>query len=510
MSEDKNRDNNPGKTPDSLENITNNGFSRRKFLGWLAAGTLWATGCTAPYFHNEDYDEKIHAEIIKYEYDGLDALAFNAENFGEIKGKATVQAYVNPQTLDVAANDKFKTLPGTENLEMSAVYDAIKKQNEQINKIFEGAKINRYIVHSMKLNADVDLFEQYKDMTKEDADKVADALKDLDVHLKNVSYEQRQKLKGLLAANKEAETLFAYNENNLNRLNRMCVALSDINSIEGKLDMVVDANRYSANILRSTKGINQYDYEEQGKKVLGEGRTVLNALLDQKLGRICSARSKIAQSYRDPEAKLAGVYEDIMKKIFERARDWDHEALHDITNDHLANALSMINEAYKRDALTKRQYQAAVRVVTKDALDKIGAAVPPERGVNVLNDVLVPAIPGYSIVAMFLNARRAFSKDSFSADGSTAEGKYDRDSVAGAKVLIYGNAIKNGFHNRENIAGSNSVSQVKFWSAAAGTAVTALGASLYIWQKGKSDSSSSSSSPGVTDALGGETGGPGF
>ncbi len=475
---------------DSLENSTNKHLktmSRRGFIA-LLGGT--AAGCAAKnYFPIDPEDEQLHKEFMEFEY-GQPVNSFAKESIEVLDAKGVIKPYETSAALKEAAG-KF-TATSTE----GQAFVEMERQNKYLSQLFDGFKVNRYVLHSVQRNTDYEGWQSRGEMTKTDLENVLTSLKDLDTSLRTLTFDNRKALDAALKDNKDYQEMRTYNERTLSSLNKLSVAIADGESVEGHLREVYDANKLSANIIRSTTGHNQYGDSK------GEGAHVLEVLCNQKVKDVVSARSIFAKTYSDPEMKIKDAYDDIMKNIWNEAKGWDDSSLHTISNNYLASALNMAKEARKNGLISNKQYQGVVRVITKDAIDKIGNAVTETKGINAWRDILAPAFPGYSIVSMFLNAGTAFSKDTYRPRATDASEAY-------AEMLGYGNASKNGFATRWNYAGSTNPAVVRFTSASISTAMQ-VGAGIYLINASKSKSSNGSAgSSGTPPVGGGEGGSPG-
>ena len=475
------------------------GPSRRgilKALG-LGAGALAMQACmNAPgFFDILKEDVKGHRGVMTSQYGGIlpeDSAKEVLDFKEEVKLYKPSEKVV--EDLNIAVDAKINDLGATEKQNLSNVYDELKRQNKALNNLFESGKIKQYVLFNAKRNIYVDGLEQQGEVSLADIDKMQEAFKELNASLKQVGYQSRQKLKDELKDDKEFQELITYNRKQLDILNRMCIRVADLATIEGRLKEVVDAQAISTNIQRSTTIAHLGDIYAGAQ---GEGKKSLDRILQKTVSEVARPQSKFAQVYSNPDMKLGDAYAELKKKIWTEGTSWNSSSLNNVTNKYLATALNMAKEAYERGGiLSKPQFQAVVRTITRDAFNTIRDGMFKAQGISVGWDILVPAIPGYSVVAAIANAREAFTTDN-------AEAKSLSDA------LLYGNRIKNGYQSRHNFAGSTAPAIVRFSSAAISTGLQ-IGAGLYFLSAARdSKSSSGGGSSGTPPVLGGEIGGPG-
>jgi hypothetical protein len=386
----------------------------------------------------------------------------------ELIEKGEIKPYKTPESFDsLAKGFAANSVEGQALVELN-------NANQYLSNLFSGAKIRRHALRSMKSNVDSELFVRYAKMSREDMEAVADNLKNLSVSLAKMGVTQREALMKL--GNKDVAVMLDYNQKALKTVNALFTAIADIETHEGHLDQVCDAQKYSALILKSLTGHDQYG------KIEGEGRHVLNKLLEQKVRDVVSARTEFAKDYGKNGTTLNEAYKDLLEKTYEEASDFDEDSLETICNVYLGKALEMTKEARKNNYITTKQLLAVNRVVAKDFLDKMGTAAQDADAdsIKVFRDIIFPAIPGYSLVSMILNFKGAFTNDSYSPEGKTPEAKLEN-------TLVDGNSINNGFQTRENFPGSLKGYRVRFASASISTALQ-IAAGIYLATKGGSDS----------------------
>ncbi len=486
-------------TTQTLEQITESPslFRRARNTVLGAALTTILAACNAVnYIPPRADDADRSSNFTKFEYNGKDTKEVSKAFIEEMKVKGKIDAYKVSESLGKIVDENYK--PRSDE---ATAFIELEKQNKYIATLFSDAKINQLLIHSVKRNTDHVAFEQYAPLSDDDVRKVKNDLSALDTSLRELTFAKRQKLKEAFKDNKEFSEMLAYNEGSLNRLNQFYVAIADSETIEGHIDAVYDANQMCANIQKSLTGVDQYG------KMEGEGRQVLEKLLEQKVINVMPADSIFAQTYRHSDKKLSQLtlkeaYDDIMVKIYDEAQDWGEKTIHTITNEHLASALNIASEAHKRKYIDDSQYQAVIRVMTKDALDKMGAP-RPQQGISAWK-ILESIIPGWSFIVPFIVGRTALSHNHYSADAPKAD-----ITSALAETLTYGNQIKNGQSTSWNFRGDNTNSRVRFYSAIASDLVQ-IGAGLYFGiSAGGNGGGSSSGSTATAITQGGEIGGPG-
>ncbi len=488
-------DNQNTRLPSTLDKVTSVLF--RKLAAPIAL-TVGLAGCfnASGYrpLNKDDIELRDEARNAQYSMDvGQLALQNISESNmtdeelvskGEIKSYATPEGFSNLAKGFTADSAEGKALVELNN---SDIY---------LSNLFTGAKIRRHALRSLKSNADFEGFERYGKMSREDIEVVADNLKELSTSLKRLTFQNREALTKL--NNADVAVMLDYNEKALRTLNDLFTSIADTETHEGHLDKVIDAQKYSALILKSTTGFDQYGVIE------GEGRQVLNKLLDQKVRDVVSARTEFAKDYGSKDGMtLKDAYKDLLDKTFDEASDWGESSLEKISNVYLGKALEMSKEARKSNNITTKQMLAVNRVIAKDFLAKMGTAAQEGNGdnINVLKDIILPAAPGYSLLALILNLK-ALDKDSYSPEGKSVESKYET-------TLVDGNSINNGFQTRYNVPGSLKGYRVRLASAGISTAAQIAGAVLYLSSIGKGGHGSGGSSAPATSSSGGDTITPG-
>jgi hypothetical protein len=490
---------------DSLENITeqNTSIGRRAFL----AGSLaFLAGCAAPGFRAIlDRDKEHAAEMEKHELGGT-AEEFAKENLQEIMKATKVEPYQTPDALKKAVQSRYSA---TKDDDYITAFSELAQQNQYLADLFNSAKIRRYTLRSVKRNADYDGLEQYASMTQRDIDKLKETLSDLSTSIRRLDFAKRQKLEKAFGKNKQFKDMLDYNKNSLEVLNKLFISAADLDTLEGNLQLVVDANAYSSDIQKSLTGLDQSDDDR------GRGKKLLDKLLDEHtFSEVVSPDTDVASEYSAHGSnKIRVVYNELLGKIGAEAASWDaEESLHTVCNDYLAKMLEITKEAYvrgkfkdpsdlKNKTKENERFQAVNRVVTRDALYAVKEKLNTERGLNVLYDVGLSILPGYSLIAAIFNARRALSKDD-------CEPEAQDPAAAHAELIRKGKHIKYGFATRDFIAGTNYTARVRFYSGIASTAAQ-VGLGLLLWQAGKKDSSSGSAPAQQVEIYGGETGSPG-
>ncbi len=408
----------------------------------------------------------------------------------ELVAKGEIKAYTTPEGYDNLAKGF-----AANSVEGQAIVE-LNNSNQYLSNLFSDAKIKRHALRSLKSNVDSELFERYAKMNREDMEAVADNLKNLSVSLAKMGVQQRQAIMKL--NNADVASMLDYNEKALRTVNALFTAIADTETHEAHLDKVCDAQKYSALILNSLTGHNQYG------KIEGEGRHVLNTLLEQKVRDVVPARTSFAKDYGHKDGMtLKEAYTDLLEKTYKEATGFGEDSLETICNVYMGKALEMTKEARKSGNITTKQLLAVNRVIAKDFLDKMGTAAQDADadGIKVFRDIIFPAIPGYSLVSMALNFGGAFTNDSYTPEGETAEAKYE-------KTLVDGNAINNGFMTRDNFPGSLKGYRVRFASASISTALQ-IAAGVYFATKSDSGSNGGSSSSPATSSSGGDTITPG-
>jgi len=484
---------------ESLENTASSLFGKfckkvavPALIATTAAGCFNATGYRAP---RED-EKELRQLIANTQYE-MDAGEFAKQNFAEanmtedeLVAKGAVKSYKTPPVYAELAK-KF-TIDSTEG---QALLE-LEKQNQSINNLFANAKIRRHSLRGLKHNVDFDGLESYAKMNQNDIDAVTDNLKNLSTSLGSMSKKHRDALKAL--GNKDVDAMAAYNEQGLKTLYRIFNAIADTETLEGHLKEVCDSQKYSADILKSTTGYDQYGMIE------GEGRHVLeNVIFTKKVGDKTEPRTvrdfvdpntSFAKDYaRKAETTAKEAYEDLLKQVYEEALDPGESSLNTICNVHLGKALEMSKEAYKNNLITGKQFLAVNRVIAKDFLGKMGSGVQESDGdsLNILTDIVIPSIPGYSFVSMVLNLK-ALDKDKYSPDAANREEAYKT-------AVVDGNSVNNGFQTRYNHSGSLRGYRVRFYSSAISSGLQIAGGIVYFATKGsKSDSNGNGGGNAVT------------
>jgi hypothetical protein len=417
----------------------------------------------------------------------------------EIIKAEKVEAWKTSKELDAAGN-RIK------DEDLKEAFKEIKHQNEYLNQIFDSAKMQRYALRSTKRNMDFEGLESYGELTVQDIKTIEDALGNIKTSLDRVSFTERQKLDKLLGKNKQYKEMVEYNKRWLESLDKLYVSVANTETLEGHIDSVVDANLSSSRILKSLRGVDQSAEEK------GAGKAELDKFLTSyTFGQVVDKRNTaVGKEYSDSDlVQLKTVYDDLLTKIGKEASNWDKEdSKHTIVNDYLAKMLEIVKEGYVRGALgkgdkAKERFQTLNRVVTSQALDKVKEKINVSDDGNLLRDVGLSIIPGYSLVAAILNAKRAFTKDDY-------EPTSEDPAKAYAEALQRGSRIKYGFMTRDFFAGTTYNARVRFYSGVISTAVQ-IGAGILAWQLAKGNGGSSSGSGGASsvEVIGGETGGPG-
>src|SRR5574342_139781 len=456
----------------TLDKVTSVLFRKLNAPIALTAGLA---GCFSPSgyrpLNKDEVDLRDEVRNAQYETDvgqlAKPTLAEASMTGDELVAKGEIKAYTTPAGYDnLAKGFAANSVEGQALVELN-------NANQYLSNLFSDAKIRRHALRSLKSNVDSELFVRYTKMNREDIESIAEDLKNLSVSLKKIGVEQREALMKL--NNTDVAAMLDYNEKALRTVNALFTAIADTETHEGHLDKVCDAKRYSALILKSLTGHDQYG------KIEGEGRQVLNKLLEQKVRDVVSARTEFAKDYGKNGMTLGDAYKDLLDKTFEEASDFGETSLEKICNVYMGKALEMTKEARKNNYITTKQLLAVNRVIAKEFLDKMGTAAQDADAdsIKVFKDILFPAIPGYSLVSMILNFGGAFTNDSYSPEGKTPEAKLER-------TLVDGNAINNGFMTSDNFPGSLKGYRVRFASASISTAVqVALGVYLAT-QSGKS------------------------
>lgn len=489
---------------DNLEKKTSGFYStaKRTLTGLVAGTALTAAGCTAPNYYDADWNstrQDAHRAYMKWEY-GNEENAVTKFATEALAKDATPVKFEMTNTFEDFADGKLDGLNGAAERKQRETYSAIIKQNEAIQKIFDGAGIQRYALARIKDNADIEVLQSTGQV---DRAKVQEALTELYNKCKETSYSQRQELKTLLAGNDEATKFFDFNEKSLSRLNKYLVALSDALALEGCMEEMTGVYQYSAEIQKNLDGTDQLSDDGLGKKTLEN-------LLLQKLGGangICSAKSKVATAYQGfskegrsgKDLLLSDIYTDIMGKIWEESKDWSDTTRHTIFNEHLSNALSMATEALVNEKITRPEYQALVRYMTKQAVTQIGDGQNNASGPDALDYFLTiggAILPITDLIMIGLNAQWALAADKYAAT-NTSELEAVVDS------LTRGNEIKGGWRNSDHVLGDASYKRFQFWTGVAGfgikVALTATGAIFWddIFGGGGSTSGGAQGTPPV-------------
>ena len=461
--------------PQNLEQITDtskksNSLGRAvravgAYFALIGAGIIGVgtTGCNAPGYHApSDADRAAQTKYEKTEK-GAEPEKVSSDLLAAIDSKETIKVYEVHKDLDSGAEKVIKKLSGVKFTEAFATYNEIKKQNEQINTLYSSAKIHRHVIRNLRQNVDANLLEKYDTVSKEDADKIVSSLNQLNVSLQNVSYDQRKKLKVTLASVQGADELFSYNEKSLATLNTFCNMIADAATLERKVETVVESYVLSANILRSTQGTNQFDFEASGNKVKGEGRKVLEEIIfPERIDNVCSPTSIVAGNYgKDGSKLLKDIYAEIMQSAWKRSQDQNYDTMHKLSQKELSSALNIGFEAYKHNVISEAQLQSVSRFITKDFLDKITSS-PKSRGVEVWADIIFPLIPPYNLATVFVYGPDAFSHEQASADSP-------EPAKALSEFLTNGNGIKIGAWNNRNFVGDSSPAVATVWTGALST-----------------------------------------
>lgn len=459
--------------------------------------TVGLAGCFSPSGYRplsqDEVDLRDEVRNAQYETDvgtlAKQTLAEASMTGDELVAKGEIKAYTTPEGYTALAQTF-----AAGSVEGQALVE-LNNSNQYLSNLFTGAKIRRHALRSMKSNVDSELFVKYGKMNREDIEAVADNLKNLSVSIAKMGVTQREALMKL--SNTDVAAMLDYNEKALRTINSLFTAVADIETHEGHLDKVCDAQKYSALILKSLTGHDQYG------KIEGEGRQVLNKLLEQKVREVVSPRTEFAKDYGKNGTTLGEAYKDLLEKTYEEASDFGETSLETICNVYMGKALEMTKEARRQNYITTKQLLAVNRVVAKDFLDKMGTAAQDADAdsINVLKDIVAPAIPGYSILSMILNFGGAFTNDSYSPEGKTPEAKLEN-------TLVDGNAINNGFMTRDNFPGSLKGYRVRFASASISTAMQ-IAAGIYFATKGGKGSDDGSSASQATQSFGDDTITPG-
>jgi hypothetical protein len=489
-------DNQNTESQSTLDKVTSVLF--RKLAAPIAL-TVGLAGCfnASGYrpLNKDEMDLRDEVRNAQYETDvgtlAKQTLAEATMTGDELVAKGEIKAYVTPEGYNALAQTF-----AANSVEGQALVE-LNNSNQYLSNLFSGAKITRHALRSLKSNVDSELFVRYAKMNREDMEAVADNLKNLSVSIAKIGVPQREALMKL--NNADAAAMLDYNEKALRTINSLFTAIADTETHEGHLDKVCDAQKYSALILKSLTGHDQYG------KIEGEGRQVLNKLLEQKAREVVGPRTDFAKEYckNGTSLTLNDAYKDLLEKTYEEASDFGEASLETICNVYMGKALEMTKEARRQNYITTKQLLAVNRVVAKDFLDKMGTAAQDADAdsVKVFKDILFPAIPGYSLVSMVLNFGGAFTNDSYSPEGKTPEAKYE-------KTLVDGNAINNGFQTRDNFPGSLKGYRVRFASASISTAMQ-IAAGIYFATKGGKGSDGGGSSAPATSSSGGDTITPG-
>lgn len=448
-----------------LEHITR--FLSKKVLLPLTAIT--AIGCNATGNREIRKDEiPFHQEYMNWEY--------GAASSKDIAKKVLETQPASNSQLPALSED-FKKLVDKEcptSTPEGAAYVQLMNQNAAIADLLDSTKLRRVVLHDAAKNVDYEAFEQYGEANVEN---IETALKSFSLSLSNPNYEMRVQLLQKLGNNPEFEKILSYNEENLGALRQVYTAISDLETIEGNWNSVFDASDSASKITSALTGKDQY----------AEGKQTLDKILAMKI-KDCgfSQESEFMDEFEgNPEMTLEQAYNQLLKQIDEEVSSWDDESRHEISNDYAAKLLEIVKEAYmhpKDGNLSKEQFQSAIRYVLRDIATKdvngerVNRITPKDRGFNLFKDIVFPALPGYSVIAMIANARTAFTQESYSPEAD------DEQEEAGLEEsLVYGSRIRTGYQTRENFSGSTAIATRKFWSATISTAAQV--GSLYFLLK---------------------------
>ncbi|VVB81032.1 Uncharacterised protein [uncultured archaeon] len=429
----------------------------------LAASLYGLGGCmNARYARDIDPSDIQRADrqmLVDYKMKDISSLKTLSDGILECMNMGvTVGSYKAPEELCKAA--------GTLGKDAQELFSMLETQNDLVARL-NGSRMGYLLVDSFDRNVDYDLG------IKADPAELKNVQKDLALlneSIKNLNFEKRQKLASAFKRSKskaDFEHMLKYNKEGLDEIDRMLRAVADIETIEGYLGFVNSANKLSAEIRKSQTGFDQYG------KAQGEGRFVLEQLLNQKVTDIITDKSVFADVYMAPE-KLVGkslrsVYEDLLGQIELEARESTPESMHRICNKYLAAALSMACEAHKAEffdpktktsgrLISDEQYQSIVRVMVDDALSAFNRAGKVNDGSISFGKVLESILPIYSFGVPFDVGRTALSIDHKSPEQEVP-------SLAMREMIAYGNRVNNGFMTRDNFVGSAHGRRAEFWSA---------------------------------------------
>ena len=518
-------------TKETPQNSVNKSYSLPKWVRNTAlAATLLASGCRIASYEGETKEgTDLHGAVQTEQLHKKTLKDFVDEKFKGLLDNAKIEEADKVKVTPPEADGDYKTRLAHA-VQAGKVADAEKtafeelfKVNQDLEKLQNGMGMQRYVIGVVYDNASADL-EAFRITKLDDKKNVGDALTDLKTHLKDLTFEERKSLDAKFSNDIEFEIekdgkkqmvklddeeykkIKAYQVEGLKTIDGLVVMARAASTQEGKLGDVDACNQYSAAILNSLAGIDQY---QQGKKVL-------DAILDNyTIGDITKGReaSQIAKKFT-PDTKLRDAYNKLLETVTKQAESGDYETTDAIANAHGYHILNMLAQAhmsgnfqYVVDAPDGKKevkpghhlFMAANKSALSDIVSAWNKGGKRESGVNLwvtLGAALDPTII-YTAYTLVGNAEQAFTSNWY-------DPKADEASQALFNTADDGSLQTFGFKNSKHFKGDNSAAKVYMIAGGIGLAKEGVGVYFGVrYLQNRKDKKDSSATPSGQPPIGG-------
>ncbi|RMD57623.1 hypothetical protein D6825_03545 [Candidatus Woesearchaeota archaeon] len=411
-------------------------------ITFIASAALALAGCSASGTHypRREDDSELIARVQTSTYSGP------IENTISDILRGNNSTYNNLDALRGAAIYKVHSKNTPELAEkVNALFDHI----EFIGYIKEDGRIERYLLQLADRMCDANI-PDYEQLSEEEQKRIEQGLfgEIAENTFEALKHEDLARLESILSENAKIKQAFKEYKSDLERVESYTQAWADTVVHEGNFERIDELNQLRARLEDYLTGSENF----QGELYV-EGKKEYEKALERKLSSIRNSDSELAA--KEYEISWDGTLETLHSVIELRLRSLaeDIGSSWTLTTDQLHDAsryifiyTSSLKEALKDNPseLVKANRHAYHRIA--EIFEELNA--PRNRGVQLIEDILMPATPLASFAYTIANWQDAFSKDYFEPEGDERE-QYKQ-------ILDEGNVIRYGFANHDHFVGSTN------------------------------------------------------
>lgn len=475
-------------TKETPENSVTKSYSFQKWVRnsvamplTLAAG-LAVNGCRTASFENATKEgRELHNIVLTEQLHKQSLTDFVDKNFKGLLSNVKIEEIEQIKSVPPEAENDYKTrlalavTAGKVADSEKVAFEEMFKINQDLEKLQSGMGLQRYVIKVLLDNTDADL-EAFRVTKLPDgqAQKVmGETLTDLKTHLKDLTFDERKSLDAKFNSNIEFEVekdgkkqtiklsdeeyrkIRAYNVDGLKTVDGLLISAASSAMHEGKLSEVDTYSGYSAHIILSLAGIDQY---AQGKKVL-------DAILDNyTIGDITKGRetSQLADRF-NKDTKLRDAYNALLEAVTEEAKSGSYESSDTIVNKHGYHILNMLAQAHmngnfqyvvdgadgkKEVKQGNHLFGAANKYALSEIVNAVSRANTRESGIQFWGTAF-SVLPFSSFYKVIENIEQACTSNWYDPGADDAR-------KALLNVVEDGSLARLGFKNASHFVGDNS------------------------------------------------------